>query len=151
MATVKKPAPQTNSDDQVKKKAGAIEAGKVAANNAKKAFSNFSLGKSSEQKKARHYVEQGQTLKERQKEIIGRQLEDQKPTGPGLTILVSNPKLLKLQDGKMELSDLISGMERAKTGYAFYATGTSVSNQIDIHNRAGQIILDIKKGGSNNG
>jgi hypothetical protein len=123
---------------------------RASVTNAKKAFSNFSIGKTAEQKKTRKYVAPGQNVAERQRAVITRQLEDMKPVGNGLTIIAS-PDALKLEGGKMELSVILTAMEKAKNGFVFYTGGTTLTDQINIQNQAADIIAAIKKGGPNNG
>jgi hypothetical protein len=118
--------------------------------NAKKAFSNFSTGKPAAKKAGRNYVAPDQSVQGRQKEVITQQLADLKPVGPGLTILAS-PDTLKLEDGKMELSVIITAMEKAKKGFVFYTDGSTLTEQINIQTQAEQIIAAIRQAGPQNG
>jgi hypothetical protein len=119
--------------------------------NAKKAFSNFSLKTKSPDKATRTFVANGESVKETQRTVIQGQLETMKPSSPGLTIIVKDPKGLPLRDGQMDLATLINAMEKAKSGHVFYANRTSPLEQIKIQTHAEQIIAQIKKGGNQNG
>lgn len=150
MAPTNKPKAVAKPTIPIKKTSAQIRQQKASLANAKKAFSNFSVGKPAAKKAGRQYVAPDQSVQERQKEVITQQLADLKPTGPGLTILAS-PESLNLNDGKIELAVLISDMEKAKKGFSFYTNGATLTDQIKIQTQAEDIVAAIKKGGKQNG
>jgi len=140
-------APSTRTINQKQSTQAANNPEKIkhlSADNAKAAFKNFTLSKLSTTNRSRTYVSKGDDVTAKQRTLIESQLSDLKPTGPGLTITISDRTALNIKDGEMDLSELLSAMEKAKRGTQFYTSGTSIVDQINIQAKVDDIINEIK-------
>jgi hypothetical protein len=116
----------------------------ASAANAKAAFKNFSLSRIPAAKRTRTYVTKGEDVPARQKSLIKRQVAALTPSSPGLSLVISDQKALNMKDGKIDLTMLIDAMERARQGSQFYASGTSVLEQIDNQNQVEDFFSALK-------
>jgi len=117
--------------------------------NAKAAFKNFSLSRIAAAKPTRTYVPKGGDVGARQKSLIKRQVAALTPSGPGLTLVISDQNALNMKDGKIDLTTLIDAMEKASQGTQSYTSGTSVIARIDNQKQVEDFFSALK--GKTNG
>jgi hypothetical protein len=81
--------------------------------------------------RSRTYIAPAASVAEEQRKSIRGQLDALQSTGPGLALTIAKADIEKvIQDGHIDLSELIGRMEKAKSGTQFYTRGATIRDSM---------------------